>query len=350
MTRLDSESSTPARDGFAMPGEWAPHARSWMCWPCRPEAWGGPEGLAAAKDASAEVARAIARFEPVVMCARPEDAAEARFELGEQAEIAEYAMDDSWARDFGPTFLTDARGHVAGVQWRFNAWGGKYEPYANDAVFATTLLKRLGRRYYAAPIFCEGGAIHSDGAGTLLTTEQCLLNPNRNPGRPRGEIEDHLRAFTGAESIVWLGSGFADRETDGHVDNIACFAGPSRVILGIYDDASHPNYAPARESLMRLENARGAGGDALEIVELKQPRSVRARHDGTLLEASYINFYFCNGAVVMPAFGDPNDDAARDALADLFPDREIVQVEATAIVQGGGGIHCITQQEPKGHD
>lgn len=322
---------------FSMPAEWMPHVRTWMAWPCRREAWDGPKGLARAKSAYAAVTRAIARFEPVVMAARPEDADEAGQATG--CEIYTVALDDSWARDIGPTFVTGSRGRAT-VQWRFNAWGGKYQPFDQDADFAARVADKAGVPVKHAPIICEGGAIHSDGQGTLLTTEQCLLNPNRNPGLSKESAERVLREFIGAERVIWLGDGFSDAETDGHVDNIACFAGKGRVILGVPDSKTHPDHASVMEARRRLLVA------GLEVIELVQPRTLRHDRHGHLLQASYVNFYLCNGGLVMPCFDDAHDEPAKALLADCFPDREIVTAPALDIVAGGGGIHCITQQEP----
>lgn len=344
--RLDADSRNPVRDGFYMPAEWAPHARTWMCWPARVAPFGGPEGLLRAKLAYAEVARAVARFEPVAMAVRPQDVAEARLALGPGISSIELPIDDGWARDTGPTFVVDGKGGLAGVQWRFNAWGNKYQPHAQDAAFASRVLEWGGHPVYAAPLVCEGGAINVDGAGTLLTTEQCLMNENRNPELTRQQVEERLALYCGALRVIWLGEGFSDVETDGHVDAIACFAPGCRVLVGVHDDRRHPDYAPALEAVRRLHAARDANGRAFEIVEVKQA-ALGHRHDGSVLERSYINFYVCNGAVIAPVFDDPNDAAAQATLASCFPGREIVPVPAHAIVEGGGGIHCITQQEPR---
>lgn len=316
-----------------------------MCWPARHECFGGREGALRAKQAYARVARAVSGFEAVTLAARPADAAEARLATGARADIAEMALDDSWARDFGPTFLTDKKGHLAGVHWIFNAWGRKYHPYTNDASFARRVLEAVGGARYAAPLICEGGALHTDGQGTVLTTEQCLLNPNRNPGRSRADVEHVLRQYVGARKVIWLGDGFADDETDGHIDNIACFAAPGRVLVGI-PPRSHPDRAPVQEALRRLRTSNDAEGRTFEIVELPQPRKTRQSWSGKLLPASYVNFYLVNGGVIMPAFGDKNDEQARSILVQCFPGRDIMQIDAIDIVQGGGGIHCITQQEP----
>lgn len=343
---LDAESPSPLQDGYFWPAEWEPHRRTWMCWPARVECFGGAEGILRAKQAYARVARAISAFEPVTMAARPSESAEARLATGGKVEILEMALDDSWARDFGPTFLKNRKGRLSGVQWIFNAWGQKYHPYTNDATFARRVLELIGAGVYRAPLVCEGGALHADGEGTVLTTEQCLLNANRNPGRRREEVEDILKVHLGARKVIWLGSGFSDTETDGHIDNIACFAGAARVILGVPASKSHPDYAPVQEARERLKAARDSQGRALEIVALPQPKKQRQSWSGRLLAMSYVNFYLANGAVIMPAFDDPNDEGARIILGQCFPGRDIMQIDALDIVQGGGGIHCITQQEP----
>jgi agmatine deiminase len=346
MKRLDADDPCPARDGYAMPAEWVTHARTWMCWPCRIEAWGGPDGLLRAKQALARVARAISSFEPVTLVARPEDAAEAKLATSGRVEILELPIDDSWARDSGPTFVLGPGGARAAVQWQFNAWGKKYQPWDQDAQFATRAAKTSGVRVYDAPLVCEGGAIHSDGEGTLITTEQCLLNPNRNPNLNQQQIEERLALYTGARRVLWLGEGFSDDETDGHIDNIACFAAPGRVLVGVPSARSHPDFEPVMELIRRLRTSRDAEGRAFEIVEIEQPRKVGTDSHNRPLQASYINFYLANGGLVMPSFDDRNDEKARTLLAQCFSDRDILQIEALDIVAGGGGIHCITQQEP----
>jgi agmatine deiminase len=346
MRRLDADDPCPARDGYAMPAEWSPHARTWMCWPCRVEAWGGPEGMLRAKQAVARVARAISSFEPVTMAVRALDAAEAKLATSGKVKIFEVPLDDSWARDIGPSFVTSNTG-VAAVGWDFNGWGNKYRPWNEDAEFASRAARAADTRFYRAPLVCEGGAIHTDGQGTLLTTEQCLLNENRNPHLTRQQIEERLALYTGVRKIIWLGSGFSDEETDGHVDNIACFSGPGRVIVSVPSGRSHPDFEPVVEVIRRLSAARDAEGRRFEVVELVQPRKSREDWRGRPLPTSYVNFYIANGGLVMPAFDDVNDEPARTAIAECFPGRDILQVDALDIVQGGGGIHCITQQEPE---
>jgi agmatine deiminase len=192
---------------------------------------------------------------------------------------------------------------------------------------------------------CEGGAIHVDGEGTLITTEQCLLNANRNPDLTRADVEQGLALYAGVRRVIWLGDGFSDDETDGHIDNIACFVAPGRVLIGVPPKV-HPDYEPVQEAIYRLRNGRDAEGRAFEVIELPQPETIRQDWRGRPLATSYINFYLPNGGVVMPAFNDANDETARAVIADCFPGRDILQIDATDIVEGGGGIHCITQQEP----
>lgn len=346
MHSLDADDDCPVRDRFAMPAEWEPHAKTWMQWPCRAQAWGGPENMALARQAYGEVARAIAQFEPVTMVVRPQDRNEAQLVLGSKVRLFEAPIDDSWARDSGPTFLTDGEGGRAGIQWRFNAWGTKYTPFDSDASIATKILKSMNLRVYDGPLTVEGGAIHVDGRGTLLVTEQCLLNENRNPELTRQQIEARLALYVGALRVIWLGDGLKDDETDGHVDNIACFAPGGRVLLAMPRDKSDANYPALSDNLARLLHSTDAAGRKLEVIELPLPYDARTRHDGTRLEMSYVNFYLCNGGLIMPAFEDAADEEAKRILADVFPDRQIVQLNALPIVEGGGGIHCITQQEP----
>lgn len=346
MHSIDADDVCPVRDGFFMPSEWWRHARTWMQWPCRLQPWGSPEGLALARQAYGQVARAIARFEPVTMVVRPQDRAEAQLVLGSKINLLEAPLDDSWARDSGPTFVINDKREVAGIQWVFNAWGTKFTPFDSDAQVATRILESQNVPIYRAPLTLEGGAIHVDGAGTLLVTEQCVLNENRNPELTRQQIEARLALYLGALRIIWLGDGLKDDETDGHVDNVACFAPGGRVLLSMPQNKSDANYPAMSDNLARLAGQTDASGRKLDVVELPLPHQVRTRHDGTRLEMSYVNFYLCNDALIMPAFDDPADEEAKKILTDVFPDREIVQIEALDIVQGGGGIHCITQQQP----
>lgn len=337
--------ATPTFNGLRMPAEWDPHAGTWIAWPCRESLWG--DRLLHARVVHAAVARAVAAFEPVTMLTRPEDRAEAAFACGRAVKIVPMALDDSWLRDTGPSFLTDGQGGVAGVHWTFNGWGGRYRPHDTDARLGAEILRLVGARIYESQLVLEGGAIHVDGDGTLMATEQCLLNENRNPMFDVKEVEEHLIFQLGVRKIVWLGEGLTDDETDGHIDNIAAFAGPGRVLLATCADPDDPDHAILEDNRNRLLHERDAHGRPFEIIDLPLP--TRPEHPrGGRLVASYINFYLVNGGVIAPAFGDPNDSVAAEILKRAFPDRQVVQVAASDLIYGGGGIHCITQQQPVG--
>ena len=307
-----------------MPPETAPHERTLIAWPCRESLWG--ERLEEAREETAGVANAVAAFEPVLMVCRPGHGAEARPRLAGEVEIWEAAIDDSWLRDSGPVFRDDGRG----VQFGFNAWGGKFPPWDDDATIAGRLCDHLGRPWERSEMVLEGGAIAVDADGTLVTTEECLLNENRNPGWSRERIEDELRARLGVARVVWLPYGLAeDRDTDGHVDLVAAFAGPG-VMAMLWVDDENPN---AERLAANREVLRGAGIEVLDVPGLT--------YDGETA-VSPLNLYVCNGGVVMSGASHE----ALDAVARAFPDREVVGVEATVLAHGGGGPHCITQQVP----
>ncbi len=327
---------------FRMPAEWMPHERCWMIWPRRQEVWG--ERMAATKRAYAAVAQTIARFEPVTMIASPDDLAEAERLCGKGIELLPLQVDDSWARDSAPCFVHDGQG-LGAVCFEFNAWGGKYHPYDKDAAMGAALAGHLGTSMIAGGIVAEGGAISVDGQGTALTTESCLLNPNRNPGKSKAEIEAALKATLGLEKVIWLPGDVNETETDGHVDGIAVFAGPGRVIIETPADPelSYADALNANREVLRA--SRDALGREFEIIELGAVEGVDAQ--GADFSTCYVNFYIANGAIIAPSHGVPEDETARDVLAKAFPDREIVQVPVSDIAIGGGGIHCITQQQPR---
>jgi agmatine deiminase len=314
-----------------------------MAWPCRPENW---DDIDRARATYVQVVRAIARFEPVTMTANAEDAGAARSALAgiAGADVVIVASDDSWARDTAPTFVTDGRGGLAGVDWRFNAYGGIYEEYGRTRNMTRRILDLLGARRFAAPLVLEGGAIHVDGEGTVLTTTEVVLDPRRNPELDRVAAERLLCDFLGAEKVLWLSSALDHDNTGGHVDNLACFAAPGVVAALGCADRDDPQYAAVHENLARLRAATDARGRALEVVELPMP--ARPEFRGRRLSPSYINFYVANGGVVMPAFGDPDDAVARDVLARLFPRRTVVEVPTLELAKADGGIHCVTQQQP----
>lgn len=343
---MQSSSKAPVDDGFFMPAEWEPHARCWMQWPSRSEVW--TDRLVQVYAAYASVARAICQFEPVTIVCNPEDEAQARLVCGRDIDLLPLKIDDSWARDSGPIFVTNADHQVAGVHWGFNAWGNSYHGYGNDQKVGGEILKSLGMRRYEGPMVLEGGSINVDGYGTMLTTEECLLNENRNPELTRQQLEERLALNLGVRRIIWLEQGLEDDETDGHVDMIACFASPGRVLLGMPEDKRDPNYMRMQDNKKRLEAARDARGQKLEIIEMPMPAHQFLRPDGRRLCTSYLNFYIANGGIVMPTYDDPNDGKAAEMLAEIFSDRQVVPVPAMEIANGGGSIHCITQQQPEG--
>ncbi|MFD5121893.1 agmatine/peptidylarginine deiminase [Streptomyces sp. NPDC058385] len=328
---------------FRMPAEWTEHERCLMAWPTRPDLWG--DVLETVKGEYAEVARAIAGFEPVTMVAPPGHGAEARERCGDDIEVIELPMDDSWFRDSAPLFVLDADGRRAGVDFRFNAWGGKHHPYDADDRISALLLERLGVPADRSEMILEGGAITVDGEGTLITTEQCLLHPNRNPGLTRAEIEAELKTRLGVTKVIWLPyGGLLDTETDGHVDGVCAFVAPGKVVVQLPDDPEHPDYARMRANRAVLEATPDAAGRTLEIVDL--PQSAFVEVEGQPVEVGYLNFYVANGGVVVPVAGLPQDAQALEVIAEACPGRKVVGVNARVIAHGGGGVHCITQQVP----
>jgi agmatine deiminase len=357
--------SIPLDDGFAMPAEFSPHAGCWMLWPERPDNW--RDGALPAQRAFADVAAAIARFEPVTMGVSAAQFEFARRMMPPAVRLVEISHNDAWMRDVGPTFVVNRKGAKRGVDWRFNAWGGLngglYFPWDLDDAVASKVLEIEGCDRYRAPIINEGGAIHVDGQGTALVTEQCLLNANRNPELGRTEIETHLRRYLGVSEIIWLGEGVVNDETDGHVDNLACFVKPGVVALHWTDDVRDPQYAVSRDALERLQAARDARGRQLRVVKLPMPgplemttaeaggivesETSHRREPGMRLAASYVNFYIANRGIVMPLLDPRTDRLAASRLKRAFPGRKLVGVPAREILLGGGNIHCITQQVPR---
>jgi agmatine deiminase len=354
----------PAADGFRMPGEFEPHSGCWMAWPERPDNW--RLGAKPAQEAYAAVAAAIAASEPVTMAVSDAQFENSRSLLPAEVRVVEVSTDDAWIRDSGPSFVVDGEGARRGVDWRFNAWGGTegglYFPWDRDDRVAAKVLEVEGDDRYRAPIVLEGGAIHVDGEGTVLTTEECLLNPNRNPELSREQIERVLLDYLGAEKVLWLGAGVFEDETDGHVDNLACFARPGTVLLTWADDEDDPQHQISRDARERLEAATDARGRSLELVLLPAPgpllisaeeaQGVDAaegtvpRSAGDRLAASYVNFYLGNSRIVYPLLDPRHDEEAAAVLRRVFPERQVVGVPAREILLGGGNIHCITQQVP----
>eukprot|EP00899_Mesostigma_viride_P024737 jgi/Mesvir1/5448/Mv15505-RA.1 len=418
---------TPAAEGFKMPAEWEPHSGCWMGWPDRPDNW--RENAKPGQRAFAEVASAISRFEPVTVCCNSAQWVVARAALPDSIRVVELAINDSWFRDTAPIFLvkaTDdqaassntgpgalrdedgagagANGHhmvvnggskgmngsvkespaspggvrspydrpgLAVVDFRFNGYGGEdggcYLNYEHDRLVAHKIAGIERVRRFSHPMVLEGGSIHVDGEGTLLTTEECLLHRNRNAHMSKAEIERELRHYLNVDVIIWLPWGlYGDEDTNGHIDNICCFVRPGVVLLAWTDDPEDPQWERSQAALRVLESSRDAKGRTLQVIKLPVPPRMclteedvaglqetvdmpEPRKAGTVMAASYINFYIANGAIIAPAFGHAESDArAGQILRDAFPEREIVQIPSRDILLGGGNIHCITQQQPAG--
>jgi len=358
--------STPAADGFRMPAEFEPHAGCWMLWPERPDNW--REAARPAQLAFAQVAATIAQFEPVTVGASTGHYSTARALLPEHVRVLEMAHDDAWMRDVGPTCVVNDRSVVRGVDWQFNAWGGLegglYFPWDQDELVARKVLETERYDRYRAPIVNEGGAIHVDGEGTALFTEECLLNPNRNPHLAREEIEQQLREYLGVSQVIWLAKGIVNDETGGHIDNLACFVHPGEVCLAWTDRRGDPQRAISLDAWERLNDARDARDRRLKVTRLPIPKPLtmsareaagivphegtKSRRAGERLAASYVNFYIANGGIVMPLLDERSDRLAAGRLKRMFPGRRVVGVPSREILLGGGNIHCITQQIPQG--
>lgn len=357
---------TPRMDGFRMPGEFETHKQCWMIWPERTDNW--RLGAKPAQRAFTEVAHTISKFEPVTMCVSREQYMNAREMLDAQVRVVEMSNDDAWMRDCGPTFVVNDAHEVRAVDWSFNAWGGLvdglYFPWDQDDKVAKKVAEIEGVHTYKAEDFIlEGGSIHVDGEGTCIVTEECLLSEGRNSHMTKEQIEDTLRYYLHVDKIVWIPEGIYNDETNGHVDNICCFARPGEVILAWTDDETDPQYARSKAAKDIFESTIDAKGRALKVHQLHIPSPVcitkeesegvdavdgtLPRQEGDRQAASYINFYMANGGIVFPLFNDSKYDALAEAqLKSIFPEREVVGVFAREIILGGGNIHCITQQQP----
>jgi len=367
MSRKITE-TTPKQDGFRMPGEFEPHKGCWMVWPERTDNWrlGGKP----AQKAFVEVAEAIANYEEVTMCVSQTQFMAAREELSDRIRVVEMSNDDSWMRDIGPTFVVNDEGQVRGVDWRFNAWGGLvdglYFPWDKDDQVAKKVCEIEGKDYYSLEEFIlEGGSIHSDGDGTAIVTEACLLHESRNPQLDKEGIENTLKEYLNVEKVLWLPNGIYLDETNEHVDNIVHYCAPGVLVLAWTEDENDPQYPLSKAAYDYLSNETDAKGRKLEIHKLHIPNEVLItkeesegvdsvdgtlpREEGDRQAASYANFYIANGAVILPLFDDEKyDKLAMETLGKVFPDREIVGIYAREIILGGGNIHCITQQQPLG--
>jgi agmatine deiminase len=347
---MNSPAPTPRSLGFRMPAEWARHDATWLTWP-RPEGISFPDAFENVPATWANLAKLLAEGEQVhINVFSPEHEKDIRAALkkagaplGTRIHLHPFPAYEPWCRDHGPIFVGNGR-ELAVVDWRYNAWGGKYPPCDLDDDVPKHVAELLGLRLFSPPMILEGGSIEVNGAGTLLTTEACLLNQNRNPELSRKEIENYLREYLGVEQILWLGEGIVGDDTDGHIDDLTRFVDERTLVTIIEQDPADENYQLLRENTERLRAMRDPSGAPWRIVELPTPGHIERA--GQRLPASYANFYIANEVVVVPAFGHANDAKARDILQSLFPTRRVVASPALDLIWGLGAFHCITQQQP----
>ena len=350
---------TPASLGFRMPAEWAPHRGSWLSWPHREESW--PGKFAPVPLVFVDIVRHLAAHEEVHINVRDGDMeagvrqllVAGGIPLGRRSGPGAVVFhrnptNDAWCRDHGPVFVqretASGRREEAIVDWGYNAWGGKYPPFDADDVIPTRVGKKFGIRVFNPGIVMEGGSLDVNGMGTLLTTESCLLNPNRNPGLTREQIEQYLKDYLGVTRILWLGDGIEGDDTDGHVDDLSRFTDPTTIVTVVETDPRDPNYTPLRDNLERLRGMRDQDGRPLRVITLPMPPAMF--QDAQRLPASYANFYIANGVVLLPAYHPPTDEIARQTLQGCFPSRKVIPVPSTDLVWGLGSFHCVTQQWP----
>lgn len=354
-----TDHSTPQQAGYRMPAEWEPHQATWLSWPHNPDTWPGKLDLIL--PVYAQMVAALARSETVHInvndAAMEAHAQSCLQQAGAQGDIRfhHFPTNDAWCRDHGAIFVrrthdilldvgTTEQASIAATDWGYNAWGDKYPPYDRDNQIPARMAEYLDVPRFEGGMILEGGSIDVNGAGLLLTSEACLLNPNRNPNLSRTQIEQRLREMLGVEQILWLGDGIAGDDTDGHVDDMARFVAPDTIVTVVEDDPADENYAVLQENLARLHALRDLNDQPLRIVTLPMPPALY--YQGQRLPASYANFYIANRVILLPYFHAPTDTLARQTLQNLFPDREVVGIDCTDLVWGLGAFHCLTQQVP----
>lgn len=378
MHTIHEAESTPLQDGFYMPGEYEEQAQTWILWPHRPDVWRA--GAKPAQKVFAEVIKTVARFQPITVGVNPEDWPAVNEILGEVDNVRIMLMEynDSWIRDPGPAFLVNDEGDLALSHFHFNAYGGLvdglYFPWDKDASLGLQIANiEQVPRYRPDGFILEGGSINCDGQGTVLTTEMCLLHPGRNasvtdfePGSEelKAYCEEELKKYLGVQKVIWIKDGIDPYETNGHVDDVACFSAPGEVCCMWIDDPSHKFYRECQEAYQTLSNATDARGRKLKVHKVIMPsksvymteeeastidpvEGVLPRTPEDAFEPSYLNFLPINGAVLVPQFGDPNDEQALADIKAAYPDREVIGLHTREIIYGGGNLHCITQQQPK---
>ena len=342
---------TPKEENYRMPAEWEHHECCWMQWPYENPKLSNYKEIPTwshfdfekGRSAWAKVAKVISKFEKVKMIVHPKNINNAKKLLDPKIEIIEFNIDDCWARDSGAIFLLNNENKLGGVDWEFNGWG-KFSPYDSDNKIARFMIEHSSATYFKSDMILEGGSIHVDGNGTLITTEQCLLNKNRNPNLSKEDIEKNLRKFLGINKIIWLKCG-TDEGTDGHIDNVACFTKHGTVIALSCSDKNDSYYERVNENLEILKTSTDSRGRRLEVIELEMSYKRLIPNDDE--PSSYINFYIANNGIVMPSFNDENaDNNAKKIIQSAFPDRKIIAINGIDILMGGGNVHCITQQQP----
>jgi agmatine deiminase len=327
---------------FRKPAEFEKHARTWMIWPHRKDLYN--KRLAPMQEEYLEIVAAISQFEPVTVVAHPDHAETARTRLGNRAEVIVMPVDDFWTRDCGPSFVVGRNGELAGVNWHFNAWGGKHAPWDEDDKLAGRVLQRENATILNSWLTTEGGSFALDGEGTLIITETSILNPNRNPGVNKALAESELKAMLGVDKVVWLPGDPMDKETDGHIDGMCAFVKPGVVLFESNPNLSDPHNRILKENLACLRSQTDAKGRAFTVLPLEE--AVDATVTSDIFCRSYINFYIANGGVVVPGYGIASDAKALATIQAAYPDRKVVMVQVNAIAAGGGAIHCITQEQP----
>ncbi len=337
---------TPAQLGYRLPAEWEPHQATWLSWPHNRQSW--PEKFGPIPEIWRELVQLLCEGEDVEILAGGRSVmAQAQAMVGHLpgVRLHQIPTNDAWIRDSGPIFLVSPRqAHLAVVDWGYNAWGGKYPPYDLDNAIPHRIADRLGLSRFDPGVVLEGGSFDTNGQGVVLTTEPCLLNPNRNGHLSREQIEAYFADYLAAELVIWLPAGILGDDTDGHVDTVARFVSDSTVVAVVEDDPADENYKSLLENMTALQAARDQHGRALQVIPLPMPGPLF--HQGQRLPASYANFYIANTCVIVPTFGDPADSIAVETLRACFPHRRVVGVPATDLVWGLGTFHCITQQQP----
>ncbi len=358
--------STPRADGFRMPGEFEPQKQIFMIWPERQDNW--RSGAKPAQKVFGNIAKAISEFEPVTMLVSASQYQNCRNSLPPEIRVLEASSNDAWVRDSGATFVVNDKGDVRAIDWGFNAWGGLYDglyfPWDQDSLIAQKMCEIEGIDTYHTPDFIlEGGSIHVDGEGTVITTDMCLLSPGRNPDMSREEIEEKLCEYLNVEKVIWIKDGIDPDETNGHIDDVACYIRPGEVGCIFVEDETSQFYQASQDAYKTLCEATDAKGRKLKVNKLCMPKkyvTIRGdfeidyvegtmpREDGEVSIASYMNFLIVNGGVIVPQYGDENDQLALDTIQSWFPEHKAVGVRTEEIAYGGGNIHCITQQQCKG--